>query len=89
MPEKIQELIDTIEKEAKKRKLWRAWKYMNYAFEGQDVLTGYGEENLKFINAVSKEYDPDGVFQKLVPGGFKLDFDVGTQSKEFQWKDEL
>ncbi|KAL4883833.1 hypothetical protein BJY04DRAFT_226442 [Aspergillus karnatakaensis] len=46
--------------------------YINYAGGGQNPLRGYGAENLEFLRRVSKKYDPDGVFQRLVRGGFKL-----------------
>ncbi|KAL4966135.1 FAD-binding oxidoreductase [Aspergillus stella-maris] len=46
--------------------------YLNYAGAEQDPLRGYGKENLDFLRGVAQEYDPQGVFQSLVPGGFKL-----------------
>ncbi|KAL8715742.1 MAG: hypothetical protein Q9220_000409 [cf. Caloplaca sp. 1 TL-2023] len=48
------------------------WQYINYAFEDQDPLGGYGPVALNKIKAASKKYDPGQVFQRLVPGGFKL-----------------
>jgi hypothetical protein len=35
-------------------------------------LSGYGEKNLEHMRKVSEKYDPEGVFQTMVPGGFKL-----------------
>ncbi|KAJ8129084.1 hypothetical protein O1611_g4550 [Lasiodiplodia mahajangana] len=46
--------------------------YMNYASEDQDVIKSYGGENKKFLQETSKKYDPEGLFQKGVPGGWKL-----------------
>lgn len=46
--------------------------YLNYADASQNPLKGYGEENLKFMRRVSNKYDPYGVFQYQVPGGFKI-----------------
>ncbi|KAL4913538.1 hypothetical protein BDW62DRAFT_214106 [Aspergillus aurantiobrunneus] len=46
--------------------------YLNYAAEGQNPLRGYGEGNLEFLKAVAAKYDPLGVFQTQVPGGFKV-----------------
>jgi hypothetical protein len=46
--------------------------YLNYALQNQDPLGGYGAENLAKIMVASKKYDPHGVFQKLVPGGYKI-----------------
>ncbi|PWY96282.1 FAD-binding domain-containing protein [Aspergillus sclerotioniger CBS 115572] len=46
--------------------------YLNYADKSQNPLKGYGEKNIEFISRVAKQYDPDGVFQIQVPGGFKI-----------------
>ena len=48
------------------------FQYINYCFQDQDPLGGYGPAALSKIKAASKQYDPGQVFQKLVPGGFKL-----------------
>ena len=52
--------------------------YLNYADDTQDVLGGYGDANKALMAAASKKYDPKGVFQKLVPGGWKIKEDEGT-----------
>ena len=65
-------LIDEIEAAAKVNGLYHAFKYLNYANAGQDVFDGYGPANRVHLQAVSKRYDPTGVFQRAVPGGFKL-----------------
>ncbi|KAL8897625.1 MAG: hypothetical protein Q9192_002479, partial [Flavoplaca navasiana] len=46
--------------------------YMNYALPTQKVIESYRQENVDFLRAVSRKYDPKQVFQRLVPGGFKL-----------------
>ncbi|KAI4224938.1 MAG: hypothetical protein L6R36_004297 [Xanthoria steineri] len=46
--------------------------FMNDASYDQDVLAHYGAANLRRLRDVRAKYDPDLVFQKLVPGGFKL-----------------
>ncbi|KAI9750569.1 MAG: methionyl-tRNA synthetase [Chaenotheca gracillima] len=48
------------------------WIYLNYAAEFQDPIKGYGVKNKANLQAVSRKYDPSGIFQKAVPGGFKL-----------------
>lgn len=58
--------------EGKRRGLYVEFKYMNYAAESQDVLKGYGKENYDILQAIAKKYDPDQVFQKLMPGYFKF-----------------
>ncbi|PQE11747.1 Bifunctional solanapyrone synthase protein [Rutstroemia sp. NJR-2017a WRK4] len=46
--------------------------FMNYASGFQDPIGSYGAENKKKMQDVSRKYDPAGLFQKGVPGGFKL-----------------
>lgn len=46
--------------------------YMNYADGTQDVLGSYGEESVQMALEVARKYDPTGVFQRRVVGGFKL-----------------
>ncbi|KAL1614226.1 hypothetical protein SLS56_012166 [Neofusicoccum ribis] len=48
------------------------WIYLNYADKDQNPLESYGPENVAKIRAAAVKYDPDGVFQTLVPGGFKI-----------------
>lgn len=48
------------------------FEYLNYAAPFQNPLASYGAHNLQFLKEVSKKYDPDQIFQRLVPGGFKL-----------------
>lgn len=48
------------------------YMYINYCAQWQKPFEGYGEENLAFLKSVSKEYDPEGMFQKGCVGGFKL-----------------
>lgn len=46
--------------------------YLNDADEFQDVFASYGSENQRFLKKVKKVYDPEGVFEKLMPGGYKV-----------------
>ena len=48
------------------------WEYLNYADGSQNPLESYGKENLRKMREAAAKYDPDLVFQKLCPGGFKL-----------------
>ncbi|KAI9746929.1 MAG: hypothetical protein M1835_002318, partial [Candelina submexicana] len=48
------------------------FQYLNYADTKQNPIAGYGQANVDKLVAASKKYDPAQVFQKLVPGGFKL-----------------
>lgn len=57
---------------ARKRGLLYPVQYLNYAAEWQDPIAGYGAAEKKRLQEVSKKYDPAGIFQRAVPGGFKL-----------------
>ena len=48
------------------------FKYLNYAGKSQDPIGSYGQDIKERLQAVSKKYDPNGLFQTGVPGGFKL-----------------
>ncbi|KAL8650625.1 MAG: hypothetical protein Q9226_005064 [Calogaya cf. arnoldii] len=68
-------LFENIEKEARyqnKPSLYHRYKYLNYADGGQDVIGGYGMNVKRRLRRVSARYDPRGVFQRQVVGGFKL-----------------
>lgn len=67
------EMLAQINDEASEREVNHPYIYMNYAWEGQRVVDGYGPESKKDLLRISQKYDPHGVFQKAVPGGFKLD----------------
>lgn len=49
-----------------------SWLYLNYCDPAQNPLATYGKEALDRLKEVSTKYDPEGVFQKRVPGGFKI-----------------
>ena len=66
------DLFKQSEDEAKKLGLYNEYLYLNYAAPWQDPISGYGAAQKARLQAVSKKYDPKGVFQKQVPGGFKL-----------------
>ena len=46
--------------------------YMNYADQEQDVYAGVGKENRKKLKKIQKKYDPEGIFDRLQPGYFKI-----------------
>lgn len=48
------------------------YQYLNYADIYQDPIGSYGDDVKARLQDVSKRYDPKGVFQKQVPGGFKV-----------------
>ncbi|KAL4913345.1 hypothetical protein BDW62DRAFT_220801 [Aspergillus aurantiobrunneus] len=65
------EALDELDEYAKSIGKYNEYVYLNYADGTQNPLRGYGDESLEFIRDVAQRYDPDGVFQKQVPGGFK------------------
>lgn len=56
------------------RGLFDEFVYLNDASTEQsaEVFGAYGRKNHEFLKAVKKRYDPQGVFAKLMPGGFKI-----------------
>lgn len=56
----------------KKLGIYNEWIYLNYAAQWQQPIEHYGSANVAFMKSVSKQYDPKAIFQKAVPGGFKL-----------------
>lgn len=65
-------LMDQVTQLTKSKGKDNDWIYLNYALANQDPLGSYGQENVNKMLAASRKYDPNGVFQKLVPGGYKL-----------------
>ncbi|KAH9882529.1 hypothetical protein J1614_000765 [Plenodomus biglobosus] len=65
-------VIKQVKAEAQKRGLDNDYIYMNYASQFEDPIASYGAANVQRLLAVSKKYDPTGVFQDLHPGHFKL-----------------
>ncbi|CAG8981969.1 hypothetical protein HYALB_00004832 [Hymenoscyphus albidus] len=64
--------IKHIKLDAEERYTLVPYVYMNYAFSHQDPIGSYGVENHERLQAASKKYDPEGLFQRPCPGGFKL-----------------
>lgn len=54
------------------------WEYINYAYDWQDPLATYGQENIDRIRAAAAKYDPSGIFQNRAPGGYKITWSGGT-----------
>jgi len=68
----INNVIQIVKAEAKKRGLDNDFMYLNYASEYQDPIGSYGAANKARLQSISKKYDPTQVFQHLQPGGFKV-----------------
>jgi hypothetical protein len=52
--------------------LYDAFNYIGDAAGFQSIFPGYGAENHERLQAIAQKYDPNGVFQTLMPGGFKV-----------------
>ncbi len=65
-------LLADIIQTAKGRGVFNPYVDVNHAGKDQDPLGSYGWANRLFLQAVALNYDPFGVFQTLMPGGFKL-----------------
>lgn len=68
----LRKIYDESVRVAKERGLYSPYIYMNYATGSQDVIGSYGQVSRDMLRAVSRKYDPTGVFQRLQPGYFKL-----------------
>lgn len=69
---KAAQVARRVNKVAKEMGLLKGVVYTNYADASQRPLKSYGKENGEFLRKVARKYDPEGVFQRKVPGGFKL-----------------
>lgn len=53
--------------------IWDPFLYMGDSTYFQtEIYEGYGEENHQRLLDISRKVDPDRVFQKLLPGGYKI-----------------
>jgi hypothetical protein len=64
--------IEQIDAFAKEKGTLQRYRYLNYCAGWQKPFEGYGDENLDFLRNVSRDVDPDGLFQRGCGGGFKL-----------------
>ena len=48
------------------------FRYLNYCEGTQDPFSTYGADNIRKMKDAAAKYDPTGVFQTRVPGGFKI-----------------
>jgi len=69
---KVKDFLAAVAQKAKDMGVYSPYIYANYAAGFQDVMGGYGEKSRAEMIATSKKYDPIQLFQKQVPGGFKL-----------------
>ncbi len=65
-------LHDHVKALAESEDVWLRYIFMNDAFHQQPVIASYGPDNVARLRAAQEVYDPERVFQKLVPGGQKI-----------------
>ena len=71
--ETMAEYLKWIEDTAEERGILRPFMYMNYVDVSQPIYeSSLAPEDLSRMKEIQASYDPDLVFQKLVPGGYKL-----------------
>ncbi|KAI1402647.1 hypothetical protein F4819DRAFT_495927 [Hypoxylon fuscum] len=68
----LREALDKVDSDAETRGTSVAHKYLNYAATFQDPIGSYGAENTEKLRRASEKFDPEGLFQKGVLGGWKL-----------------
>ncbi|KAI1082758.1 FAD-binding domain-containing protein [Whalleya microplaca] len=68
----VGDLIAELRHLATENGLLHRYIFPNYAYQTDDIIAGYGEESVRKLRGTSEKYDPEGFFQKGVPGGFKL-----------------
>ncbi|KAI1451266.1 FAD-binding domain-containing protein [Annulohypoxylon moriforme] len=64
--------VEDLRKPATDNGLLHRYIFTNYAYQADDPISAYGEETVLKLRETSKKYDPEGIFQKGIPGGFKL-----------------
>ena len=67
-----QTLLAAIDTATQNAGMYNKFKYLNYAASWQKPITGYGQASVSRLQAVSKKYDPIGLFQNNCPGGFRV-----------------
>ncbi|CAG8008186.1 unnamed protein product [Penicillium olsonii] len=68
----LEETTYKINNATQKAGLYDAFNYMGDAAGFQSIFPGYGEENHQKLVNVAQKYDPNAIFQTLMPGGFKV-----------------
>lgn len=68
----VEHLVAELRDLARDKGLLHRYIFTNYGYSKDDVIAGYGKESMSRLRAASQKYDPEGIFQNAVPGGFKL-----------------
>jgi hypothetical protein len=65
-------LSNNIIRAAKAAGAYNPYIDLNHAASWQDPIASYGDGIQAFLRRTAGKYDPQGVFQRLCPGGFKV-----------------
>jgi hypothetical protein len=68
----LQDFVARLEKQIEEEDVHHDFVYLNFAATFQNPFAGYGEEQQEKLRSVARKYDPAGLFQKQLAGGFKL-----------------
>jgi hypothetical protein len=68
----LQDIIARLDEQIEKEDVKHDFVYLNFAASFQDPFAGYGKEKVDALRSVARKYDPKGLFQKQLAGGFKL-----------------
>lgn len=68
----LHELLEAINNAARNLGVLDPYIFANYAYKNQDVMGSYGAASLRKLKQVREEFNPKGIFTKLVPGGYKI-----------------
>lgn len=63
--------------------------FQNHAYHEEDVFAGYGEQNRRRLWNIRRDVDPNGLFQTLQPGFFKLGFGPREEVERVEVRSEL
>ncbi|KAH8821358.1 hypothetical protein F5884DRAFT_827612 [Xylogone sp. PMI_703] len=75
----IRRLTTRFRQRAQELGMHHPYLFQNHAFEEQDVFTGYGNVSLAKLKRIRRQVDPEGIFQTLQPGFFKLGDHIDTE----------
>lgn len=68
----VEETTYAINNATMKAGLYDKFNYMGDSAGFQPIFPGYGAENQQRLVEIAQKYDPNAVFQSLMPGGFKV-----------------
>ena len=69
----MQETFDDMELATQQQGTYHAFRYRNYAAGFQDVYESFGSASQERLRTVQEKYDPEDIYNRLVPGGHRLD----------------